>query len=198
MEETGILIATIYEVNILCLHILETMINASCITVLSRGITFLSLCLFLPLSTPLAFIAVLIFVRCRGVSNPDMVWRSGYSDVIMSTMASQFIGFSIVYSIVCSGADQRKHQSSASLAFVRGIYRWPAQGASKIFAFDDVTMWHLKGCAVLLLSCLSKCWSIKAHLIQMLGSEKKWETQEASFKTTTKRDPQLFSIMVQE
>ena len=45
------------------------------------------------------------------------------SDVIMSAMAFQIPGVSIVYSTVCSGADQRKHQSSASLAFMRGIHR---------------------------------------------------------------------------
>ena len=48
-----------------------------------------------------------------------------YSDVIMSAMASQITGLSIVSSIACSGADQRKHQNSASLAFVRGIHQWP-------------------------------------------------------------------------
>ena len=41
-------------------------------------------------------------------------------DVIMSAMASQITSLTIVYSIVYSGVDQRKHQSSASLAFVRG------------------------------------------------------------------------------
>ena len=45
------------------------------------------------------------------------------SDVIMNEMASQIIGLSIVFSTCCTGTDQRKHQSSASLAFVRGIYR---------------------------------------------------------------------------
>ena len=49
---------------------------------------------------------------------------SHYSDVIMSTMASQINSLTIVYSIVCSSADHRKHQSSASLACVRGIHRW--------------------------------------------------------------------------
>ena len=42
-----------------------------------------------------------------------------YDDVIMTTMASQITSLTIVYSAVYSGADQRKHQSSASLAFVR-------------------------------------------------------------------------------
>ena len=47
-----------------------------------------------------------------------------YSGVIMGAMASQITGVSICSS-VGSGADQRKHQSSASLAFVRWIHRWP-------------------------------------------------------------------------
>ena len=42
----------------------------------------------------------------------------------MGAMASQIISLTIVYSTVYSSADQRKHQSSASLAFVRGIRRW--------------------------------------------------------------------------
>ena len=46
-----------------------------------------------------------------------------YDDVIMTTMASQITSLTVVYSIVYSGIDQRKHQSSASLAFVRGIHR---------------------------------------------------------------------------
>ena len=48
-----------------------------------------------------------------------------YNDVIMSTMPSQITSLTIVYSAVYSYADQRKHQSSASLAFARGIHRWP-------------------------------------------------------------------------
>ena len=43
----------------------------------------------------------------------------------MSAMAPQITGVSIVRSTVFSGADERKHQSSASLAFVRGIHRLP-------------------------------------------------------------------------
>ena len=46
-----------------------------------------------------------------------------YCDVIMGEMASQLTSLPIVYLTVYSGADQRKHQSSASLAFVRGIHR---------------------------------------------------------------------------
>ena len=53
------------------------------------------------------------------------------SDVIMRAIASQITGVSIVCSTVCSGADQRKHQSSASLAFVRGIHQWPVDSLTK-------------------------------------------------------------------
>ena len=44
------------------------------------------------------------------------------------------------------GTGQRKHQSSASLAFVRGIHRWPVNSlhkwpvTQKMFPFDDVIM----------------------------------------------------------
>ena len=54
-----------------------------------------------------------------------------YSDVIMSAMSSLITGIRIVYSIVCLGADPRKHQSSASLAFVKGIHRWPVNSPHK-------------------------------------------------------------------
>ena len=46
-----------------------------------------------------------------------------YNDVIMKLMAFQITSVAIVYSTVYSGADQRKHQSSASLVFVWGIHR---------------------------------------------------------------------------
>ena len=46
-----------------------------------------------------------------------------YIDVKMTTMASQITSLTVVYSTVYSDADQRKHQSSASLAFVWGIHR---------------------------------------------------------------------------
>ena len=64
----------------------------------------------------------------------------------MGAIASQISSLTIVYSIVYSDADQRKHQSSASLVFVRGIHRstvnsphkWPV--TRKVFPFDDVIM----------------------------------------------------------
>ena len=41
-----------------------------------------------------------------------------YSDLIMGAMASHITSLTIAYPTVYSYADQRKHQSSASLAFV--------------------------------------------------------------------------------
>ena len=48
-------------------------------------------------------------------------WHAHYSGVIMSGLAPQISRLTIVYSTVYSGADQRKHQSSASLAFFAKI-----------------------------------------------------------------------------
>ena len=59
------------------------------------------------------------------------MWLVCYNDVIMGAMASQIISFTIIYSSVYSGADQRKHQSSASLAFVKGIHRSPVNSLHK-------------------------------------------------------------------
>ena len=64
----------------------------------------------------------------------------------MGAIASQITSLTIVYSTVYSDADQRKHQSSAALAFVRGIHRGPVNSPQKwpvtrkIFPFDDVIM----------------------------------------------------------
>ena len=74
------------------------------------------------------------------------LWTAHYCDVIMGAMASQITSLTIVCSTVYSGADQRKHQSSASLAFVRGMPRWPVNSRHKgpvkrkMFPFDDVIM----------------------------------------------------------
>ena len=54
-----------------------------------------------------------------------------YDAVIVGAMASQITSRTIVYSTVYSDADQRKHQSSASLAFVRGIHRGPVNSPHK-------------------------------------------------------------------
>ena len=92
-----------------------------------------------------------------------------YDDVITSAMASQMSSLTTVYSSVCSGTYERKHESSASLAFVGvcvcvcvcvcgggggggGIHRWPAnslhQGpvTRKMFPFDDVIILNVYSC----------------------------------------------------
>ena len=69
-----------------------------------------------------------------------------YNGVIMGAMASQITSLAIVYSTVYSGADQRKHQSSAPLAFVWRIHWWPVNSPHKwpvmrkMIPFDDVIM----------------------------------------------------------
>ena len=80
-----------------------------------------------------------------------MSWEPSlnYNEVITTTMASQITSLTIVYSTVYSGADQNKHQSSASLAFVRGIHRGPVNSPHKwpvtwkMFPFDDVIMGNI-------------------------------------------------------
>ena len=57
--------------------------------------------------------------------------RHHYSDVITSMTVCQITGVSIVYLTVCSGTDIRKHQSSASLAFVKEINQLPVNSSTK-------------------------------------------------------------------
>ena len=77
-----------------------------------------------------------LFVPSFGGTVP-LPWRA---------IATQITSRMIVYSMVNSSVDQRKHQSSASLAFVRGIHRWPVNSphkwpvTRKMFPFDDVIM----------------------------------------------------------
>ena len=69
-----------------------------------------------------------------------------YVEVIMSTMASQITSLTIVCLNYCPGAHQRKHQSSALMAFMWGIHRWPVNSSHKspetrkMFPSDDVIM----------------------------------------------------------
>ena len=76
-----------------------------------------------------------IFYQCYTLLGGVLqrISKCHYNDVIMGTIAYQITSLTIVYSIVYSDADQRKHQSSASLAFV-----WPV--TRKMFPFDDVIM----------------------------------------------------------
>ena len=72
--------------------------------------------------------------------------RLHYNDVVMGAMASQITSLTIVYSTFYSRRRSKKDQSSASLAFVRGIPRGPVNSphkrpvTRKISPFDDVIM----------------------------------------------------------
>ena len=74
-----------------------------------------------------------------------------YDDVIMGAIASQNTSLTIVYSIVYSDADKKKHQSSASLAFVRKFTgdRWipRTNGQLRGKCFHLITSsWDMGGC----------------------------------------------------
>ena len=88
-----------------------------------------------------------VIACARSYEQSRQCWTFHYGDVIMGSIASQITSLTIVYSTVYSGADQRKHQSSASLAFVWGIHRGPVSSphkwpvTPKMFPFDDVIMY---------------------------------------------------------
>ena len=101
----------------------------------------------------------------------------------MSAMASQMTSIMIVYSTVYSGADQRKYQSSAPLAFLRGIHRWPVNSphkgpvTRKMFPFDDVISvtkmsWISKKYTNLIIECLYK--APEYHNQQIMPPSKNW------------------------
>ena len=92
------------------------------------------------------------------------IQRLYYTDVIMGTIASQITSLTIVFSNVYSDADQRKHQSSASLAFVRGIHREPVNPSHKwpvtrkMFPFPSScngNQWHIIEMLTLVISSQS-------------------------------------------
>ena len=98
-----------------------------------------------PPSTP-----ILPRIMTYNVDKMSTTRQLHYSDVIMSAITSQITGGSIVYPTVCSGTDQRKYQSSASLAFEREIHRWPVKSphkgteTRKMLPFDDIIMFQLR------------------------------------------------------
>ena len=83
-----------------------------------------------------------IDIRTRHVRSS--IFTINYNDVIIGAVASQITSPTIVYLTVDSDANQRKHQSSASLAFEWRIHRWAVNSphkwsvTRKMFPFDDV------------------------------------------------------------
>ena len=106
-----------------------------------------------PLARPICrdyrIICVVMGRRARVVKGGAHCPLLHYDDVIMSARASQITSLTIDDSTVYSDADERKYQSSASLAFVWGIHRWPVNSphkgrvTRKIFPFDDVIMYNI-------------------------------------------------------
>ena len=105
-------------------------------------------------------------------------WLSHYNDVIMGTTASQITSITNVYSTVYSGADQRKHQSSASLAFVLGLRRWPVNYphkwpvTRKMFPFDVIIMVWMGNC--LFTQCCILIDSYRAELPDRINIYLDW------------------------
>ena len=115
-----------------------------------------------------------------------------YSDVIMSATASQITIVSIVCSTVDSGSDQGKHQSSASLAFVREIHHthmWPMDSRHKgpvirkMFPFNDVIMRSLhyiitttkpNPCALIQIYCRFMPWTHGSELPRIEETQHYW------------------------
>ena len=92
-----------------------------------------------------------------------------HSDVIMNAMASEITSVSIVYSTVCSGAEQRKYQSPESLTFVGGIHRWPviprSKGQYRRKCFHLITSSLFPGSNLCNpTGALSKCITATSHL----------------------------------
>ena len=125
--------------------------------------------------------STLCLLRCHG------------SDVIINTTAFQITRIPIVYSTVCPSAYQRKHPSSVSLAFVRGIHRWPVNSPHKgpvtrnMLPFGDVIMWSSPGISFTEASSsiIQTRWQIRFTVFPCLATislqkftELSWNVQE--------------------
>ena len=96
-----------------------------------------------------------------------------YSDVVMGVIASQITSLTIDYSAVYSDADQRKHQRTASPAFVRGLHRWPVNSphkwpvTRKMFPFHDVIMYYT-------IQITTKFWLTNACVCGLISAAIQW------------------------
>ena len=132
--------------------------------------------------------------RTKKPFNMASVIHCHYNDVIMGAIASQITSLTIVYSIVNSHADQRKHQSAASLAFVRGIHRGPVNSphkwpvTRKMFPFDDVIMVGQETCIKYFVS------SHRNYLKEILCDTRKADWCVTSYQVLTSLSAMLFKI----
>ena len=140
-----------------------------------------------------------------------LVWFSVFhnKDVIMGAIASYITSLTSVYSTVYSSADQRKHQSSASLAFIWGIHRWPVNSphkwpvTRKMFPFDYVIMWVRCVCCpwgfsnysdFCFVCIVEHCWLLiekpliqsdshsKSTIIELFMEEVQWLIQDTTLR----------------
>ena len=106
-------------------------------------------------------------------------------------------GASIVHSTVCSGVDQRKRQSAASLALLRGIHRWPVNSPHKgpvtwkLFSFDVIMFkksWLLYtiGCTIIMTEYLYFVISDKVHKTNQHSKKLVYKQCEHNFKFQTR------------
>ena len=125
---------------------------------------YLPICWYMCNSFRFEHLRALRFKSSWAIWNDPQVFVH-YSDVIMGTMTSQITSLTIVYSTVYLGADQRKRPCFASLAFVRGIHRWPVNSphkrpvTRKMFPFDDVIM-------VCVTAFNTETTDMKSHMVQ--------------------------------
>ena len=103
----------------------------------------------------------------RSATTTVVIDSLSLSDAIwMGTMASQIPSLTIVYSTIYSGADQRKHQSSASLAFVRGIYRSQGEFHAQMGSIaESIFIWR---CHHVTLCCFSSFCSRLLNIVLLL------------------------------
>ena len=154
-----------------------------------------------PLSEPMMASLLTHICVTQWVKFTPMLLVSHNSSSIMSVMASQITGVSIVCSTVCSSTDQRKHQSSASLAFVRGIHRWPVdsphQGAvtPKRVLFDAIMMFHPP------YTCRCQlCVPSSTHIFNLHNDDKQCHNEPMDFFNTIRpvNDCQFVHILLKD
>ena len=87
----------------------------------------------------IALVIILVDVDTSSSNSISLQWRHNERDDVPNHRR--------FYATVCSGEGERKRQSSALLAFVRGIYRWPVNSppkgpeTRKMIPFEDVIIW---------------------------------------------------------
>ena len=142
------------------------------------------------LRCPVVYVSLHVYTMCihsnvhlsnKHAVNSNGLYTLHYSDVIMSTMTAPITSLTSIYSTVYSGADQRKHQRSASLAFVRGIHRSPVNSphkwpvTRKMFSFNDVIMGRrntISSCRAEFILDNTKIWQYLFHQLLTMTWQK--------------------------